>query len=347
MGRRALVSVFGGLLGLFASLVPAATATVVTGSVEVAATTPTSPIAQSRQGRLPRITEYVALGDSWTAGVVIVSADGFPATEHAPIGCAQSHRNYPKLVAQELGVRSFRDASCGSATTADFRQPQEDLPIGAPNPAQFDRLTRKTDLVTVGIGGNDVGIAAAGMECLNLLPIRSPLQDGLLPEIPIPIVGGHFPPLGGCKDKYTRGGVDRLARRIRQVEPKLVRTLHQIRKISPRARVLVVDYMEVIPDHACYPLVPATDEDMRYIRAKFDQVNVMLRRAARRADVEFVSTARRTRGHDLCSGARHRYAETLGVSLNDPAIGFPAHPNSAGTRAQAASVLDYLRTNSK
>lgn len=340
-----LVAVFGGLLGLLASLVPSATATVVTEGAESSATTPADLVAQSRQGRLPRITEYVALGDSWTAGVVIVNADGFPATEHAPIGCAQSHRNYPKLVAQELGVRRFRDASCGSATTADFRRPQDGLPVGAPNPAQFDRLTRTTDLVTVGIGGNDVGIAAAGMECLNLLPVRNPLPGGLLPEIPIPIVGGHLPPLGGCKDKYTRGGVDRLSRKIRKVEPQLVRSLRQIRRISPQARVLVIDYMEVIPDHACYPLVPATDEDMRWIRAKFDQVNAMLRRAARSADVEFVSTARRTRGHDLCSGARHRYAETLGVSLHDPAIGFPAHPNSAGTRAQAASVLHYLRTH--
>lgn len=345
MRRRALVSLVG-LVGLLASLVPTATATVMTERADLAVAAPDS-VAQPRHGRLPRFTEYVALGDSWTAGVVIVSADGFPVTEHAPIGCAQSHRNYPKLVAQELGVRTFRDASCGSATTGDFRQPQDDLPIGAPNPAQFDRLTRRTDLVTVGIGGNDVGIAAAGLECLNLLPIRNPLPDGLLPEIPIPVVGGHIPPLGGCKDKYTRGGVDRLSRNIRMVEPRLVRILRQVRKISPRARILVVDYMEVIPDHACYPLVPATDEDMRYIRAKFDQVNAMLRRAARSADAELVSTARRTRGHDLCTGARHRYAETLGVSLNDPAIGFPAHPNAAGTRAQAASVLDYLTAHPK
>jgi hypothetical protein len=295
----------------------------------------------------PDYPEYVALGDSWTADVVILNADGFPATEHAPIGCAQSHRNYPKLVAKAIGARVFRDASCGSATTDDFTRPQTGLPTGGANPPQFDRLTKSTDLVTVGIGGNDAGIAGAGMDCFNLLPIENPLPDGLLPHVPIPFVGGNLPPLGGCKEKYTRGGVDRLARNIKRSEPKLVRALKQIHRISPGARILVVDYMRVIPNHACYPLVPATDKDMLYIKAKFDQLNAMLKRAARKGDAELVNTAPRTRGHHLCTGARERYAETLGLSVNDPAIGVPAHPNAAGARAQAASVLDHLRANPK
>ena len=299
------------------------------------------------QRATPAYPEYVALGDSWTADVVILNTDGFPATEHAPLGCAQSHRNYPKLVAKAIGARTFRDASCGSATTDDFTKPQTGLPTGGANPPQFNRLTKSTDLVTVGIGGNDAGIASAGMDCLNLLPIESPLPDGLLPQIPIPFIGGNLPPLGGCKEKYTKGGVDRLARNIRRSEPKVVRALNRIHRLSPDARVLLVDYMRVIPDHGCYPLVPAVDKDMRYIKTKFDQLNKMLRRAARKGGAELVSTAARTRGHHLCTGARTRYAETLGLSVNDLAIGVPAHPNSAGARAQAASVLDYLRKHPK
>ena len=276
---------------------------------------------------LPRYREYVALGDSWTADVVILNTDGFPATRHAPIGCGQSHRNYPKLVAKTIGARAFRDASCGSATTDDLTHPQTGLPAGGVNPPQFDRLTRRTDLVTVGIGGNDAGIAAAGIDCFNLLPVESPLPtDGLLPELPLPFVGGNLPPLGGCKKKYTRGGVDRLARNIRESEPKLVRALRRIHRISPDARILVVDYMSVVPDHACYPLVPATDEDMRYIHNKFRQLNAMVARAARRGGAELVKTHARSVGHDLCKGARERYAETLGLSVNDPAVGVPAHP---------------------
>ena len=89
--------------------------------------------------------------------------------------------------------------------------------------------------------------------------------------------------------------------------------------------------------------MPASDEDMAYIKAKFDQLNAMLVRAARKGGAELVRTHRLTVGHDLCQGPRVRYAETLGLSVNDAAVGVPAHPNSAGARAQAASVLAHLR----
>jgi len=333
--KSRIVALLVAVLALLAPVVPTAAA-----ASDPGLTTPLPPPKPFR--------EYVALGDSWTADVVILNTDGFPATDHAPMGCAQSHRNYPKLVAKAIGAKTFRDASCGSATTDDFTHPQTGLPTGGANPPQFKRLTKRTDLVTVGIGGNDAGLAAAGIDCLNVLPIEVPLPlIELFPEIPIPFIGGHLPPLGGCKHKYTKGGVDRLARNIRKAEPKLVRSLRQIHRISPHARILVVDYMRVIPDHGCYPLVPAVDKDMRYISAKFDQLNAMLKRVSRKGVAELVSTAKRTRGHHLCSGARERYAETLGLSVNDLAIGVPAHPNSAGARAQAASVLDYLRAHPK
>jgi len=299
-----------------------------------------APAAAAKQKPKHRYTEYVALGDSWTADVVILDTHGLPATDQAPIGCAQSHVNYPRLVAKAIRARTFRDASCGSATTDDFFKPQTGLPVPGANPPQFNRLRRSTDLVTVGIGGNDAGIAAAAMDCLNLLPVETPLE--MLPDLPVPVVGGLLTPFGGCKKKYTKGGVDKLARNIRKAEPKVVRALRQIHRRSPHARVLLVDYMRVIPNHACYPLVPATTKDIRYIKAKFDQLNAMLKRAARKGRAELVSTARLTRRHHLCTGHKERYAEVLGLSVNDLAIGVPAHPNAAGARAQAKSVLQYL-----
>ncbi len=305
---------------------------------------PPAPV-QAPAAAAPAYEEYVALGDSWTADVVILNADGLPATDNAPVDCAQSHRNYPRLVAKAIGARKFRDASCGSATTDDFTHPQTGLPTGGTNPPQFNRLTKTTDLVTVGIGGNDAGIASAGIDCFNALPVETPLE--MLPDLPIPLIGGLLTPFGGCKNKYTKGGVDRLARSIRESEPKVVRALRQIHRISPDARILLVDYMRVIPDHGCYPLVPAIDKDMRYIKEKFDQLNAMLKRAAAKGGAELVSTARLTRGHHLCKGMKERYAETLGLSVNDLAIGVPAHPNAAGARAQAASVLRYLANHPK
>jgi hypothetical protein len=290
--------------------------------------------------------EYVSLGDSWSADVVFANQDGGPDTTHAPIDCAQSHRNYPKLVAAELGIEVHRDATCGSATTDDFYAPQ-DLPAGGQNAPQFDRLTPSTDLVTVGIGGNDAGIAGAGMDCLNALPVPNPLPDGALPELPdhpVPVIGSEVP-LGGCKEKYAGDGVDRLSQRIRESEPKLVRAFERIHALAPRARILAVDYLALVPDHGCYPTLPATDEDMAYIHAKFLELNAMVKRAARKGGAEFVNTFTPTIGHDLCQLPHLRYGETYGPSVNDPAVGVPAHPNAAGARAQAAVVLDHLRSH--
>ena len=287
--------------------------------------------APAPERRLPPVgLEYVALGDSWTADVVVANRQGTPDDTYAPIDCAQSKVNYPRLLAEALSVGEFRDASCGSATTDDFYEPQTGLPAGGTNPPQFDRLTPTTDLVTVGIGGNDAGVAGAGLDCLSAAPAETPLagQTGF----------------GGCKAKYTAGGTDQISQRIRESQPKLVRAFRAIHEIAPGARILAIDYFDIVPDHGCYPTVPASDEDMAWIAEKFRELNRMVKRAARRGGAEFVNTFRRTpEGHDLCADPNQRWGETYGPSANDAAMGIPAHPNSAGARGQAAAILDYLR----
>ncbi len=164
-----------------------------------------------------------------------------------PIDCAQSHVNYPKLVAPQLGVRVLRDATCGSATTEHFTAPQS-LPLGGTNPPQFDRLTPTTDLVTVGIGGNDAGFAGAALACISLLPIETIPMDLLpLPDLPLPLISTSTLPVGGCKNYFTSGGVDRLAVAIDQSEIKLVRAFRRIHQLSPNARILAVNYLAGVP----------------------------------------------------------------------------------------------------
>jgi lysophospholipase L1-like esterase len=265
----------------------------------------------------PAYQEYVALGDSWSADVVIADTDGPPDSTYAPTGCAQSHRNYPKLLAAALEVPVFRDATCGSATTDDFYAPQTGLPTGETNPPQFDRLTRTTDLVTVGIGGNDAGFAGAAMDCI------SPLPQG-----------------AQCKEKYTAGGTDQLAQRIAESEPKLVRALKEIHKRSPKARILMLDYLAGIPETGCYPVVPVSDSDMAYLYATFQKLNAMVKRAAAAGGAELVDTYTPSLGHHVCAAPTDRYVEGLGiVSVNGVAVAVPAHPNSAGAASQFRSTL--------
>ena len=173
---------------------------------------------------------------------------------------------------------TFRDATCGSATTDDFYAPQTGLPTGETNPAQFDRLTPTTDLVTVGIGGNDAGFAGAATDCISPDPR-----------------GAH------CKEKYTAGGVDQLEQRINASEPKLVAALQEIHRRSPNARVLMLDYLAGIPQTGCYPVVPVSDSDMAYLYATFQKLNAMVKRAAAAGGAEFVDTYTPSLGHHVCA----------------------------------------------
>jgi lysophospholipase L1-like esterase len=265
----------------------------------------------------PTYKEYVALGDSWSADVVIADTDGIPDSTYAPTGCAQSHRNYPKLLAAALKVPVFRDATCGSATTDDFYAPQTGLPTGETNPAQFDRLTGTTDLVTVGVGGNDAGFAGAATDCINPSPLGAM-----------------------CKEKYTAGGKDQLAEQIKAAEPKVVRALMEIHKRSPKARILMVNYLAGIPKTGCYPVVPVSDSDMAYLHATFDKLNAMVKRAAAAGGAQLVDTFTPSIGHHVCAPPTERYVEGLGIlSVNGPAVAVPAHPNSAGAASQFRTTL--------
>src|SRR5690606_21275597 len=102
---------------------------------------------------------YVALGDSYTA------APGTGEPVGTPRGCGRSDNNYPRLLADRLAPESFTDVSCGGATTEHLTAPQR-TPDGT-NPPQLDAVTPKTTLVTVGIGGNDVGFVELANRCAS------------------------------------------------------------------------------------------------------------------------------------------------------------------------------------
>ncbi|MFB7649695.1 SGNH/GDSL hydrolase family protein [Streptomyces sp. NPDC056084] len=268
--------------------------------------------------------EYVALGDSWSADVTVLGIDH----TYAPSGCAQSSWNYPKQVAARLGVKTFRDATCGGATTAEMTAPQNvgHLPLLAQgvNPAQFDRLTPSTDLVTVGIGGNDIGLATAVIGCVNPLPA----------------------PLGApCRTRFAGAdGRDLMSRRIADTKARIAGVLDGIHQRSPRATVLVVDYLAGVADgRGCYPRVPILDEDLGWLGARLKELNGMLAAAADEGGATLVDTYTGSVGHDVCQPEGKRWVEGLvPLSASPPGPAVPFHPNRLGADHQAATVLAAL-----
>ncbi|WP_028923083.1 SGNH/GDSL hydrolase family protein [Pseudonocardia acaciae] len=259
--------------------------------------------------------EYVALGDSYVAGPLI------PAPTGQPVGCLRSDHNYPSLVQAGLRSPRFRDVSCGGATTKDMTAPQQ--VTGGVNPPQLDALSARTTLVTLGIGGNDIGFGDIVTDCGT----RSPTQ-----------------PLGAaCRDHYTQGGHDQLAERIAKTAPKVAAVLQAIDKRAPGAKVLLVGYPTILPDSGpgCFPVVPFSAGDVAYLRATEKSLNAMLARQAGRAGVEFVDTYASSVGHDICQLPGTKWVE--GLVPTSPAA--PVHPNALGMRNSANRVLSALHAS--
>ncbi|MFD9127914.1 SGNH/GDSL hydrolase family protein [Kitasatospora sp. NPDC059571] len=268
---------------------------------------------------------YVALGDSYAAGA------GVPG-QSAGL-CLRSDHNYGHLVASALGSSSYRDVTCAAAKTSDLTHAQYDLLLRVNDP-QLDAVSAGTDLVTLGIGGNDLGTSDLGIGDV----------------IATCLAGAVVNPFGTpCHDVYAHGhwdfrtwswvyGDDTLVRRIDAAAPQIADALQRIRAKAPHARVLLVGYPSVLPENErdCIGRQPITTGDVAYLRGILGRVNSMLAATAAANGAQYVDTLSATRGHDVCSG--DRWIE--GALPGSPAV--PFHPNAKGEQAMARAVLATL-----
>lgn len=252
--------------------------------------------AGSPQGCTPpredTAVRYVALGDSFAAGPLIphhVDGSGL---------CLRSDHGYPALLAKKLKVRSFRNVSCAGAKAGD-------VPV--------DAVKKSTTLVTLSIGGNDIGFSRIALTCLAL---------------------GVTDPRGApCKKVFVRPGSDELRERVDATGPKVAKLLRRVHSRAPDARVVLVGYLRMLPSygHRCFPEVPVADGDVEYLAGIERALNAML--AARAGANGATYVADYAPGHDMCA-EKHKWVE--GILPSHPAA--PVHPNAAGMRATATAI---------
>jgi lysophospholipase L1-like esterase len=242
------------------------------------------------------LRDYVSLGDSYTAGPLI-------PLQIPPFGCLKSNNNYSHLTSRQLGL-TLTDPSCSGAETEDMTHPQNVSPDG-PNPPQFNSLTRKTDAVTIQIGGNDIGFSSIARDCSSTSPEGTP-----------------------CQDRYVHDGRDEISERIQATAPLVAAVLQGIHARSPKARVLFVNYAAILPDSGpgCWPQVPITEGDVPYVRAKQKELNAMLAAQAAANGAELIDWYTASIGHDACQPPIIRWVEPV-VPVNAAA---PLHPNLGG-----------------
>jgi lysophospholipase L1-like esterase len=248
----------------------------------------------------PPSNTYVALGDSYAAGPFI------PAPE-APWGCLKSTNNYAKLLAGRLGLE-LRDATCSGAQTRDMTGSQGVSP--EPNPPQFDRLDRATALVTLQIGGNDIGFGGIAQTC------------------------GEAAANGeSCRSQYVNPttGADELRRRIDETAPKVAAVIQGIHDRSPHAKVLVLGYPGIFRigapgEPASCPAMGVGEEDAQYLQGVQVALNGMIRTAAQANHATYVDVYTASAGRTACDLPALRWVEPL-VPVNAAA---PIHPNLNG-----------------
>ncbi|MFP5318959.1 MAG: SGNH/GDSL hydrolase family protein [Acidimicrobiia bacterium] len=237
---------------------------------------------------------YVSLGDSYSAGGGLVGAVE---------PCGRAPGAYPGLVARRvLGEASFH--ACDGATTADVLDREQHAGEGR----QIDDVPVDADVVTLSIGGNDIGFGPVITEC---------------------VVGSQ-----SCV-RFDR----QVTALLGALGPRLTRLYRSVRERAPAAEVLVLGYPRLVPDpdqsglDVCAGL---TAEEARWVRQKGEELDGVVRGASEAAGVRFLDAAAAFAGHEACTAQPWM----AGVSLATAVSSF--HPNAVGHEQLAGLVLRAL-----
>ena len=251
---------------------------------------------------------YVSMGDSYTSAPGVL-----PVSPTAPPECGQSAANYPHLVASALHL-SLTDVSCGGAKTENFTVAQY-----PDQPPQFDALSPATEVVTVGMGGNDNNLFATLVEGCTKLDYGKPNKGA------------------PCQKAYE-GFVNKTFEENRGPQETALAEIHTL---APKAKVFLVGYPEITPNRGyCPTAIPWTTGDMywfhRDVQRRGDEA---LRQEASKNHDHFVDTFTNSEGHNACEPVGTRWIEPLFGSLT----GVPVHPNAMGEEHDALAVERAMR----
>ncbi len=289
MRRRSLLVIIASVLGTVALVtgVWAIGAATVPGSGPAAgrAAAPASPSATPvpKAEDMPPMslagdTRYVALGDSFAAGMGA-------GDEHG--GCVRSaESSFAGVFAADTGIRLLHNAACSGATTGDLVK------------KQLWALDTDVDLVTVSIGGNDLGVAALASAC----------APG---------------PTAACKNDFT-AAIDTIGR----LTDRLSATYQAIAEAAPNARIVVMGYPLLFELPATNSPEFATTAAVNTATAALDAAakSAVVRQQDRNVQIWYVDVSFANHG----VGSAKPWVNTTGLAAY--------HPTAAGYREYARAL---------
>ncbi len=265
------------------------------------------PAAEATAGPV----KVVSLGDSFAAGSTLDPA-------YSETVCDRSSLSYPYLL-KKFSQSPMVDVACGGATTSDLFGPQ--VVNGTSVPAQILAVSSSAKVVTLTIGGNDVGFSQLAWCLANALTISDPTMQAIAESAclqPLSIPGAFSTELYGMAQRLTAA-------------------LLAIQAKAPEAQIFVSDYPIILglaADGTCpeIPQVPASL--VGTIDAANAQVNAtiggVVAAAAGAVHVTFVDVAPSFAGHGLCS--------------TTPLINGLLHPTAQGQQVYADVFNASIKT---
>lgn len=250
---------------------------------------------------------YVAMGSSFAAG------PGIPEYHETPAApCYRSTQNYARQLARRLDL-ALVDVSCSGAVTAHLTGPR------GPIPPQLDALSPDTRLVTITIGGNDLGYIGG---------LTAASCAGLMRETG---VEADCPPLIALPAELTFA---ELAQRMDAIAK-------EVRRRAPQAHLVFVDYLVVLPEAGTCPATPLGAQDADGARYIARRLAAITRMVASQNGASIITASEFSKGHDACSADpwMNGYPRP-----GAPVAGALYHPNVKGMTA-IADALEALLTD--
>lgn len=300
--------------------------------------------------------DYLVLGDSYISGQGAYSY--LEGTDTKNNECHVSLFSYPYLLAYSLNYNSFHSVACSGAKMNDITNTSKlyegqtkaktkrgdytnqeinsiitNFQQGYINQLEFV-TTYQPQVITVSIGGNDVGFSNILASCVSPLNFET------------------------CYNTYE----DRLelVRHINAQFLRLVNTYQTIKNSSPSdIRIYAIGYPQIVkPGGNCGLNVQLNADEVNFAKQFTEYSNTIIQQAASRAGVLYVDTQNAFNGHRLCEAKPGKFAvngltkgkdfpKLLGGFIHGPFANESYHPTPLGyslLKDSVASATNGLST---
>lgn len=195
--------------------------------------------------------QYVALGDSYSAG------NGANST-NLDSSCNRNTYAYPYLLAQQKGL-ALSFVACSGAVTGDVIN------------SQSNALSSTTKLVTITIGGNDIGFTSLILACTTL---------------------GCSSQISSSQSKITN-----------ELPAKLNSTYATIKAKAPNAKVVVLGYGRPFasPSRTCLAATGVSSSEETSLTTLVDNLNNTIKARAQAYGFSYADVNPYWAGHDVCA----------------------------------------------